>query len=190
MNEIKNKKILKVDENKRADILKELNDAGEFSYYNRYESRDAAELVISRMGETLDTYGNVTVADLHDLSGVQHHYMDSKYGWVSLRDAEIIPVEGGWSIKMPPSILLTPIVDACEPDNVNHPNHYQSESGLEVIDVIKAFTVGLEDYEAVATGNALKYLCRWKKKNGIEDLKKAAWYINDLIKYMEEHDGD
>lgn len=86
--------------------------------------------------------------------------------------------------------ILNKLNEDAETDNVNHPNHYQSESGLEVIDVIKAFTVGLEDYEAVATGNALKYLCRWKKKNGIEDLKKTVWYINDLIKYMEGHDGD
>jgi hypothetical protein len=35
--------------------------------------------------------------------------------------------------------------------------------------------------EAVCTGNALKYLWRWKKKNGVEDLKKAQWYLNKLI---------
>lgn len=66
-------------------------------------------------------------------------------------------------------------------DNVNHPSHYQTKSGLEVIDVIEAFTEDLVGMEAVCTANALKYICRWKKKNGEEDLKKAVWYLNKLI---------
>lgn len=70
-------------------------------------------------------------------------------------------------------------------DNVNHPAHYQSKSGLETIDVIEAFTEDLNGIEAVCTGNALKYLCRWKHKNGVEDLKKATWYIRRLIDIKE-----
>ena len=70
-------------------------------------------------------------------------------------------------------------------DNVNHPAHYQTRSGLEAIDVIEAFTDGLSGIEAVCTGNALKYLCRWKMKNGAEDLRKAVWYINKLIETVE-----
>lgn len=65
--------------------------------------------------------------------------------------------------------------------NVNHPNHYQSESGLEVIDVIKAFTADLSGEEAFCIGNAIKYLCRYNKKNGVEDLSKAEWYIERAI---------
>lgn len=68
---------------------------------------------------------------------------------------------------------------------VNHPNHYQSKNGLEVIDVIEAFTEDLEGIEAFDCGNALKYITRWKKKNGIEDLKKAVFYINHLIEKLE-----
>ena len=70
-------------------------------------------------------------------------------------------------------------------DNVNHPQHYQSKNGLEVIDVIDAFTDDLTGMEAVCTGNALKYICRWKNKNGIEDIKKAIWYLNKLIEVKE-----
>ena len=70
-------------------------------------------------------------------------------------------------------------------DPVNHPSHYISKSGLEVVDVIKAFTEGLSGYEAVAEGNIIKYILRWPKKNGIEDLKKARWYLDDLISYLE-----
>lgn len=70
-------------------------------------------------------------------------------------------------------------------DMVNHPSHYQSEYGLEVIDVIKAFTSNLTGIEATDTGNVLKYMCRWKNKNGVEDLKKAKWYLEHLINNVE-----
>ena len=46
---------------------------------------------------------------------------------------------------------------------VSHPAHYQRETGLEVIDVIEAFTFDLKGIEATDTGNVLKYICRWKK---------------------------
>lgn len=68
-------------------------------------------------------------------------------------------------------------------DNVNHPEHYISSNGIEVIDVIDQYTYGLRGYEAVYTANIIKYVCRWKHKNGIEDLKKAQWYLNRLIYY-------
>ena len=72
------------------------------------------------------------------------------------------------------------------PDMVNHPPHYQSETGLEVIDVIEAFTFDLKGIEAVDTGNVLKYICRWKKKNGLQDLEKAQWYLNRLINHVKK----
>ena len=71
-------------------------------------------------------------------------------------------------------------------DMVNHPQHYKTETGLETIDVIEAFTSGLDGIESVDTANIIKYICRWKKKNGLEDLKKAQWYLNHLIKHVEK----
>ena len=71
-------------------------------------------------------------------------------------------------------------------DMVNHPDHYKSETGLEVIDVIEAFTFDLKGIEATDTGNILKYVCRWRKKNGLQDLKKARWYIDHLINHVEK----
>lgn len=68
---------------------------------------------------------------------------------------------------------------------VVHPPHYQSETGLEVIDVIEAFTFDLKGIEAVCTGNVLKYICRFKQKNGLQDLKKAKWYLDRLINHIE-----
>ena len=68
---------------------------------------------------------------------------------------------------------------------VSHPAHYQSETGLEVIDVIEAFTFDLKGIEATDTGNVLKYMCRWKNKNGIQDLEKARWYLDHLIDHVK-----
>ena len=73
---------------------------------------------------------------------------------------------------------------------VSHPSHYQSKSGLEVIDVIAAFTEGLEGIEAVDTGNAIKYICRWKDKKGVQDLEKAMWYIQHLIDHLNKEDEE
>lgn len=66
-------------------------------------------------------------------------------------------------------------------DNVNHPAHYQSRKGIETIDIIEACVEDLTGMDAVCTGNVIKYISRWKKKNGLEDLKKARWYLNKLI---------
>lgn len=65
-------------------------------------------------------------------------------------------------------------------DNVNHPSHYTA-GAIECIDALAAATVGLEGLEAVCTANAIKYLWRWKHKGGVEDLRKAKWYIDRLI---------
>ena len=71
-------------------------------------------------------------------------------------------------------------------DMVVHPPHYQSETGIEVIDVIEAFTFDLSGIEAFDSANVIKYICRWKHKNGVQDLKKAAWYIDHLINHIEK----
>lgn len=68
---------------------------------------------------------------------------------------------------------------------VHHPDHYQGAGGLEVWDVINAFTAGLSGVEAFDTGNIIKYACRWSHKNGVEDLKKVVEYANHLIKHLE-----
>lgn len=72
-----------------------------------------------------------------------------------------------------------------EDKNVSHPSHYQSDNGIEVIDVIEAFTKGLEGIEATDTGNVIKYICRWKNKNGTQDLEKAMWYLQHLLNHVQ-----
>ena len=69
-------------------------------------------------------------------------------------------------------------------DMVNHPSHY-TQGGIECIDALKAATVSKTGIEAVCTANVIKYLWRYEEKNGIEDVKKARWYIDRLIKELE-----
>lgn len=64
---------------------------------------------------------------------------------------------------------------------VDHPSHYQSGNGIEVIDVIEAFGLGF------SLGNCIKYILRAPKKfNALEDLKKARWYLDRVIFNEEE----
>ena len=74
-------------------------------------------------------------------------------------------------------------------DNVNHPEHY-NVAGYEVIDIIEAFTKDIENpMSAYETGNIIKYILRWPHKNGLEDLKKARWYLNHMIARIEAEDA-
>lgn len=67
---------------------------------------------------------------------------------------------------------------------VNKPPHYQGK--IEVIDIIDSAVEGLTGFEGYCVGNVMKYTARWKKKNGLEDLKKARWYLDRLIKEVEK----
>lgn len=66
-------------------------------------------------------------------------------------------------------------------DPVNHPSHYQG-NGVECIDCIESAVSGLDGFHAFCAGNAIKYIFRFSHKNGVEDLRKAEWYIDRLIK--------
>ena len=76
-------------------------------------------------------------------------------------------------------------MDENVPDMVNHPQHY-TRGGIECIDALKAATVGKRGIEAVCVANVIKYLWRYEEKNGIEDVRKAKWYIERLLKELEE----
>jgi hypothetical protein len=64
--------------------------------------------------------------------------------------------------------------------DVDHPPHYTAGK-IECIEAIEAATTGLEGLEAVCTANVIKYVWRWKRKNGLQDLEKAKWYLDRLI---------
>ena len=74
-------------------------------------------------------------------------------------------------------------------DNVNHPSHY-TQGDIECIDAIKAATVGKTGIEAACVANVIKYLWRYEAKNGVEDVRKAKWYIDRLIKELTSERTD
>lgn len=96
-------------------------------------------------------------------------------------------------VESEPTIIINPFKPTKAPDptdNVNHPKHYKSKNGLECIEVIDAATEGLTGIEATHTGQVIKYIWRWKKKNGVEDLKKAKWYLDRLINHLEKENDN
>lgn len=70
-------------------------------------------------------------------------------------------------------------------DSVNNPAHYNQNS-IECIEAITAMTGTMKGASAYMSGNILKYLWRHEFKNGLEDLQKAQWYLDRLIKDYKE----
>jgi Ni,Fe-hydrogenase III large subunit len=74
--------------------------------------------------------------------------------------------------------------DKPKSDPVNHPDHYQGK--VECIDAIEA-ALGDDGFIAHCRGNAMKYIYRaGRKGDGVEDLRKAAWYLDRAIKTLEK----
>jgi len=65
-------------------------------------------------------------------------------------------------------------------ETVNSPAHYTSGS-IECIDAIDDAVAGLTGLEGYYIGNIMKYIWRWKQKNGVEDLRKARHILDMLI---------
>jgi hypothetical protein len=71
-------------------------------------------------------------------------------------------------------------------DNVNSPKHYSlNHKGIECIDAMEA-ALTPEEFKGYLRGNVIKYVWRFRYKNGLEDLKKAQWYLNKLIATEEK----
>lgn len=69
-------------------------------------------------------------------------------------------------------------------DVVNHPQHYTSGK-IEIIDVMED-QLSPEEYKGYIKGQIIKYVTRERHKNGVEDLRKAQWYLNRYIQYLEK----
>ena len=72
-------------------------------------------------------------------------------------------------------------------DMVNNPPHY-NKYGVECIEAIQSATG--EGYEYYLQGNIIKYLWRYRYKNGVQDLEKAQWYLSRLIEIKNQQDKD
>lgn len=72
-------------------------------------------------------------------------------------------------------------------DYVNHPPHYTSGK-VECIDAIEsaAKDANVDAFGSYLWLNVFKYVFRWPNKNGIEDLRKAHWYLEKLIGHIEK----
>lgn len=68
-------------------------------------------------------------------------------------------------------------------DNVNKPSHYMTGK-IETIDHIQDM-LGDFEFDGFCIGNVIKYISRFRHKNGLEDLKKARWYLDRVIAKME-----
>ena len=75
-------------------------------------------------------------------------------------------------------------LESAKVDMVNHPSHYTSGK-IEVISIMEDQLTD-EEYRGYIKGQVIKYVTRERHKNGLEDLKKAAWYLNRLIKRLEK----
>ena len=78
-------------------------------------------------------------------------------------------------------------LDSIRPDNVNNPPHY-TQGSIECIDAIRA-ALGEDGFKAFCRGNSIKYLWRYNRKGGSEDLKKATWYIDRLLSEIDKDEA-
>ena len=79
------------------------------------------------------------------------------------------------------------LCNGIENDNVNHPSHYETGK-YQCIDVTEE-TQGKEAVKDFCICNAFKYIYRHRKKNGLEDVKKAVWYLNKYIELSEKDEN-
>lgn len=150
-----------MDRNKREEILNH--------YCNSIDDCDNCEL--------MKKYDRDTSEFTDQYSCIFHKMSDDMlnkcYNWYKELDPEACENDKDICCNKEPNV-----------DMVNHPSHY-TQGGIECIDALKAATVSKTGIEAVCTANAIKYLWRYEEKNGVEDVKKARWYIDRLIEELE-----
>lgn len=155
-------------------------DFGKIKFY----TNGSAEQLIADMKNIIADKGFATVNDLCEHIHEPSDYSGARLGWFNLDDVKIIqrPDEPYYYVMFPVIEEITP-----KDPNVDHPDHYHSrKTGMETIDIMEMICEDLTGSEAIYMSNIVKYISRWKKKNGIEDLKKAKWYLNRLIIKLEE----
>ena len=150
----------------------------------RKEKIDALELYCNHCGDTCDT------CELKNVYDKETAEFTDNYSCVfNAMDNKMLDKIYGWYKELDQATCENDEVNCCNKesnaDMVNHPAQY-TQGGVECIDALKAATVSKTGIEAICTANAIKYLWRYEEKNGIEDVKKARWYIDRLIRELEE----
>ena len=85
------------------------------------------------------------------------------------------------------NVNTTERIEVAEVDQINHPRHYTTGS-VECIDAIKASMTSPE-FEGYLKGNCLKYLWRYRNKDGVVSLQKCEWYLSRLIEELQEREA-
>lgn len=163
-----------------------------------YETQKDAESDLAKLAATF-SHNYLTVADYLTFIGDASRAGDRHWGWTHFTDKWKVvqePETGFWYFDIPKPKPFNKIEDretslhVDVTDMVNHPPHY-TQGGMECIDAIEAM---LEDdsrypYEGYLCGQVLKYLWRYPHKNGQEDLQKARWYLDRLIRMYDSQKG-
>ena len=97
------------------DVFNKLNNKSQKSSTERFmyvenivfETRDAAEQVFSDVLDMLKNYGCITVVDLYNIAGVASvNYMNTKYGWTSTNNFEILRTRKGYELRVPKALKI------------------------------------------------------------------------------------
>ena len=135
----------------------------------KYQVGDIVEIVNNFSGHGFAKGEVVEILDTVNL--------DESYSTYSAKGEEEV-----WMVVEQDISDLTFDTPSKEPDMVNSPAHYGSGS-IECIEYIEDFLT-TEEFIGYLRGNIAKYLHRFRYKNGIEDLRKAEWYLNRLSQTM------
>lgn len=149
-------------------------------------SRSKKEEILNSYCNSIDDCDNCELMKKYDKDTID--FTDQYACIFDEMNDEMLDKIYGWYKELDPAACENAETKCCSKktgvDMVNHPSHY-TQGGIECIDALKAATVSKTGIEAVCTANAIKYLWRYEEKNGIEDVKKARWYIDRLIEELE-----
>lgn len=104
---------------------------------------------------------------------------DAPEEWIGVMFNSLFPTKGESD-----TTEETPPTDTASVDNVNHPSHYETGK-YECIEAMIE-TQGKEAVQSFCVCNAFKYLWRHTRKNKLEDVKKAIWYLNKFVELEEQ----
>jgi len=134
-------------------------------------------LVIHKDGEFVIDEGEKSIYQyINGQAWVTQEHYSEIVGNISWN--RVLYIDGKWA-----EIISTPEIEKTKKDNIN-PSHYQNGK-VECIDALESATVNKTGIEAICVANTVKYLWRYEDKNGLEDVKKAQWYLEKLIKHLE-----
>ena len=150
----------------------------------------STDMMVNALNKCCDGYERCADCELKPKYDKEVKEYTENYGCsFESMDNQMIEKIYSWYKELDPAACENAENECCDvkpdADMVNHPSHY-TQGGIECIDALKAATVSKTGIEAVCTANVIKYLWRYEEKNGIEDVKKARWYIDRLIRELEE----